>query len=557
MPDHERLPLRFAIYGRMSTEDQVASPEVQEGEARRWIASCGGSVLDEHIFVDEARSRAEFKKRPKLLRLMEGAKRGEFDAVVVRDETRLGGDMVRTGLIIQDLVDAEVRLFYYYTSEEVRFDSPVQKMIVAVKNFASELERAKVSERTHENLLVKVRLGLNVGGKVYGYDNRQYFETGKDGKKRKVRTEYEINLEQAEVVRRIFRMYADGVGLKRIARALNAAKVPSPKVGRRGTGSWSPSSLRAMLLNDRYLGAIPWNRRRKGYRSGTRHVSIRAVGDWMLVPAPHLRIIDDDLWIAAQAKRPGRRLGLNGDGPRRGRPPRHLLSGLMRCGVCGGPMQAANSRQRGEFVKAYTCSWHRTRGPEVCANSRHRPLAEVNSEVGAWIVGQLRSADVLDELMRRVREGLQNSMRKVERETPGNEKEAARLRAELRNLSDAIATGGGEMPSLLAAMRERQVTLDGLEADLRTQVAAGNAESIRLHDLERRIRDGLDDLARALANRPAEARPFMEGLFPRGLAAFPMEDGGLKRLRIEGEAHFAGAITKWVSPAGFEPAYSA
>ncbi|HSN99294.1 MAG TPA: hypothetical protein VLS89_13455, partial [Candidatus Nanopelagicales bacterium] len=70
-------------------------------------------------------SRAEFKKRPGLLALLNAAEARAFDVVVTRDETRLGGDTYRTGIVIQDLLDHGARLFYYFTGEEVRLDGAV------------------------------------------------------------------------------------------------------------------------------------------------------------------------------------------------------------------------------------------------------------------------------------------------------------------------------------------------------------------------------------------------------------------------------------------------
>ena len=54
--------------------------------------------------------------------------------------------MLRVGLLIQDLLDADVRLFYYFTNEEVRFDNPTQKLVVAVRNYAAELEQMVLEE---------------------------------------------------------------------------------------------------------------------------------------------------------------------------------------------------------------------------------------------------------------------------------------------------------------------------------------------------------------------------------------------------------------------------
>jgi DNA invertase Pin-like site-specific DNA recombinase len=164
--------MRTAVYARRSTEEhQEASLDVQLEEARRYIERKGWSVSDEHVFLEDAVSRAEFKKRPALLAMLNAAERGEFDVVVVRDETRLGGDVIRTGLLIQDILDADVALYYYFTDERVFLNDATAKFMVSARNFAAELEREKISQRTREHLLTKARRGLNAGGKCYGYDN--------------------------------------------------------------------------------------------------------------------------------------------------------------------------------------------------------------------------------------------------------------------------------------------------------------------------------------------------------------------------------------------------
>ncbi|TKD03460.1 recombinase family protein [Polyangium fumosum] len=118
--------LRTALYARRSTDGhQMASLDVQREEGARFVEAEGGTHAPDHLFVDDAVSRAEFKKRPGLFALLNAAKAGEFDAVVVRDESRLGGDTFRSGLVIQDILESGVRLFYYYTGEEVTLDGAV------------------------------------------------------------------------------------------------------------------------------------------------------------------------------------------------------------------------------------------------------------------------------------------------------------------------------------------------------------------------------------------------------------------------------------------------
>jgi hypothetical protein len=235
--------------------------------------------------------------------------------------------------------------------------------MISVRNFAAELEREKIASRTREHLMTKARHGFNAGGRCYGYDNVEVREGD-----RRVRVEYRINAEQAHVVRNIFEWYGQGWGLKRIVKQLNADKVPPPTAGKRGTGSWSASALHAMLRRDRYRGLLTWGKSAKGYKRGTKVRSPRPQQDW-ITKASHLAIVEDDLWLRVQA-----RVAANarGEAPNRGgRPPTYLLSGLARCGKCGGPIAVNNGKSAQNPIKVYLCQYHRARGtkfaPRACA----------------------------------------------------------------------------------------------------------------------------------------------------------------------------------------------
>jgi DNA invertase Pin-like site-specific DNA recombinase len=270
-------PLRCAIYARKSTDEQAASTRVQVEEAGRFVQERGWLLEPGQVFIEDARSRAEFKNRPELFRMIDAAKAGHFEVLVVRDESRLGGDMLRTGLIIQDLVEHGVRLFHYATGEEVRFDDATSQLVVTIRNFAAQMEREKTASRTYEHLQAKARKGHNAGGRVFGYRNVEVRATGPTGDEVRLRTEYEIDPEQAAVVRRIFELYAAGEGYRGITRILNDEGVAAPRAGRRGSGTWGPTTIRSMILNERYRGFVPWNRYQKTYRGGTK-VRHRAPG---------------------------------------------------------------------------------------------------------------------------------------------------------------------------------------------------------------------------------------------------------------------------------------
>lgn len=324
--------MRAAIYTRRSTDEhQAESLEVQKGEALRFVEAKGWHHDPKHLYVDDAISRAEFVKRPAFIAMTNAAEAGEFDVVVVRDETRLGGDMLRTTLWIQTLLDHGVRLFYYYGRQEVVVEGAHDRFVMMARNFAAELEREKTSQRVHENHLTKARRGLVAGGVIYGYDNVRRPEGGV------VRA---INEEQAAVVVMIFEMRARGDGYRTIAQALNERGIAPPSAKKRGTGSWSPGCLAAILSNEHYCGEIIWNRWRKLYKGGTKKRELRPESEWIRLEVPEYRIVSDELWQQVRA-RDQKNAKVGG---RRGKRPGYLLTGLARCAECGGPMHVTNGK---------------------------------------------------------------------------------------------------------------------------------------------------------------------------------------------------------------------
>jgi DNA invertase Pin-like site-specific DNA recombinase len=285
--------------------------------------------------------------------LFNGAEAGAFDVVVTRDETRLGGDLYRVGLVLQGLVEAGVRIFYYFTNEEVRLQGATDKLVQAVRSCSAELEREKIAGRTREHSEHKARRGLNVGGRCYGHDNVRL--DGVAG------VEYRVNEIEAEVVREIFRRYAVCAGIRAIAKELNARGIASPHVGRRGTRSWSPSCIREMLRRERDAGVLVWGREGTAYRRETRVRIERSERECVRVERPELRIVPVEIWDAVRARvddlatKPWK-AGAHGSRPK------YLLSGLARCGVCGGPMKAANHKQGRSVIKVCLCAHRHERG---------------------------------------------------------------------------------------------------------------------------------------------------------------------------------------------------
>lgn len=150
---------------------------------------------------------------------------------------------------------------------------------------------------------------------------------------------------EARTIVRIFTEYTKGKSPRRIAFELNAENIIGPS----GKG-WGPSTINGnrargtgILNNELYLGRLVWNRLRymKDPQTGKRISRQNPEEDWIIQDVPELRTVPDELWHAVRARQTesarNTRPDLNTPRPfwERTRP-KYLLSGLMKCGKCGG-----------------------------------------------------------------------------------------------------------------------------------------------------------------------------------------------------------------------------
>jgi hypothetical protein len=420
------------------------------------------------------------------------------------------------------------------------------------KNFAAEIEREKTSQRTHEALKVKARKGKNVGGRCYGYDNVR----GPEG------TDYVINEEQAKVVRWVYESYAEGNGLKWIVKQPNGRGTPSPQAGKRGTGSWAPTVIRPMLRRERYRGVLSWGEMEKTYKLGTKIRVHRSPDDEdrIRVEIPHLRIIDDDLWFAVQARVAGRTKSKV-----RGRRHTHLLSGIGRCEVCGGPMAVLNGKQGNETVVSYSCKYHKERGDSVCASKLRRPVSTTNDRVIEWVEAHITEELAL-RLICELRDEWQAEAKDAQSQTALLKKEAEKLRRETDRLVNALARTDDRPDALVKAIAERQERLREIDGQLRAAEAAPKFIEHHLDRIFRRAQATIQDMRKTFDHQPEKARELVGTLFDGKITFRPKETSEGLRFELEGRAApgrllaveglAQAGVLKGASPGGFErPTY--
>ncbi len=543
------MKIRAALYARRSTDEhQVESLDTQLDNGRRFALAKHLTLDPLHEYTDTA-SRAEFapRRRPGFAALRDAALEGRFDVIIVRDDSRLGGDMLRVATFAQEVTDAGVRIVFYASGEEMVLDSETTRLMAVMRGFASESERRKISSRTRESAERKARRGLVAGGVVYGYRN----VPAPDGAGR-VR---EIDEKQAAVVREVFERYAAGEGLRTIGKALTERGIASPRAGKRGIGAWVPSALHAILRRPLYIGRMEWGHVHKTYKSGTRMRTTKHGHEVVVVDVPHLRIVSNELWEAVQARVRAQ------EAPEKqgGRPATYLLSGVLRCGECSGPLTVINGKQSYEAIKVYACCRRRDRGGTVCASTLRREIGAVDGAVLGWVRREVLTEEYVAAIVAEARRCVAERASTHEGELEQLERQAKKLRAEVDKFAElALEAPADARAVFFAKVGERQKELTAIEMRLRTAKTVPAAMDLEFRRLEKDAHQRLSELQVVMEREPFEARAFMRALFPKGLRATPLDRPDGRGVLLEGVAApgraFGVRAGNSASPAGFEPA---
>jgi DNA invertase Pin-like site-specific DNA recombinase len=549
--------MRAAIYARKSTDepgraDDAKSITRQVDHARAYATRKGWTVDEAHVYVDDGISGAEFVKRPGLARLMNALRpRPPFQVLVMAEESRLGREAIETGWVLKQITEAGVRVFFYLEDRERSLDTAMDKVMLALTSFASEMEREKARQRTYDAMLRKARALQVTGGVVYGYDNVPVLgPPGPDGSRRRLHVLREVNADQATVVRRIFELCAAGAGLTKIAKTLNTDGVPPPRAGRSG---WAPTAIREMLHRPLYRGEVLWNQRQTISRGGRAKVRRRRpASEWIRLEAPELRIVAEPLWAEAHAQIEARAPGMAGAVAASGRvraagTPAALLSGLARCARCGGPILAITRPRNGQRQHRYGCGYHWKRGDAVCRNDLEIPAAVMDQVVVRAIARALEPAILAEAVELALAELRAGQVTALDRRG-AIVRELSLLEARGRRLAESVAQGQ-PMGPLVAALRADEQRKAHLTADL---AALGDERptlpTLTTARLRRQLQADAQAIRAQLGADPAAARAIVAAAVTERLICTPVVRGSWRGYAITGLGTYAPLLAGLARP---------
>lgn len=449
-------PLRTAIYARFSSDVQNdISIDRQFADLGKVGPRLSLKLEPRHYYSDRAQSGSSLFDRPGLTRDLLGAvKAGKIDAVLVEQTDRLSRNRADLFWLVEQFKFYNVKIFTpsgEVSDLQLTFDGHMNADFVA-----------KLRVRVKSGHDIKARAGKAMCGPAYGYDCVE----NQPG-------ERVPNKAEAKIVNRIFREYASGKSPRLIAADLMKDKIPSPT----GSTTWNYQSIvggagskRGMLHNQLYIGVLLKNRYRNVFNPSTGNTITREADadDLIRVELPDLRIVDQKLWDAAhkvRAERGSKKLGKNH--VQRAVVPRkqHLLSGLLRCGVCNERMIVNFSDRNGK--KGVCCSAAHSK--QTCKHRKTYNLEKLTALAIESMCSHLTDPEFIKERTR----AKALEFARLEKENSGArqvaEKQLERLNVQIAKLVRLTDDDDSDdlPPELLVSLKEKQTERKALQERIR------------------------------------------------------------------------------------------
>lgn len=350
-----------ALYCRLSVDDGSfggsVSIETQKILLEQYCQA--HSITEYEFYCDDGYSGTNFN-RPAFQQMLSDIHAGKINLVIVKDLSRFGRNYVEVGLQVEHLKEQNVR----FIAADDHYDSTVNEddLMFPMRNVMNEMYARDVSKKTKAAKKAKAKAGQFIGSKPpFGYklapNDRHHLI---------------VDEPAAEVVRRIFRLTAEGIGYNKITRIFRAEKVLNPIAYFnqhnpdyfksdywRKEFDWHVTSVRAILNNEVYLGMLIYGKYRNKSMKSTSKVK-NPPEDWIIAENTHEPIISKELWDTAhKVMNSKRRPAKTGE--------LQIFAGLIYCADCGHCLTyGQKQRKDGTYYGAYDCWMYRTHGKEYC-----------------------------------------------------------------------------------------------------------------------------------------------------------------------------------------------
>ena len=498
-----------ALYARVSSDRQDVdlSVSAQLRALKDYARVNGYSVARE--YVDEAES-GRVADRPQFREMIEEGSqpKAPFEVILVWKFSRFTRKREHAVAFKSMLRRKGVRVV---SITEHADDSPTGKLMEAIIESVDEFYSENLAQDVTRGMREAASRGFFLGSKApFGYRRVKVNDRVKE------RPTLEVDPATAPVVKEIFESSLSGNGLKEICKTLNDRGITNR--GKR----WYKGGLHYLLNNEAYTGTAVWGRTSKDEKAQD---PVRVEGAW---PALVSRALFNDVKQAMRDRAPKvQKPGRVGS--------RFLLSGLLRCGVCGKPYSAQGAKS-GQFAY-YICGTLFREGAGTCS-ARYLNAPRVEAFVVEKIRERILTEETIVALVTLVAEEIDAMAGELSGRLEVIEAELGDVRKRLERLYEAVETSELTLEALsprILSLRHREEQLEAARDDAETQLEQRRVELPNTEEIKGYVADFRDFLREGtFPERKALIRNFVEGIEVVGDEAtltytVPMPNDGVTR----------------------------
>jgi len=523
-----------ALYERLSRDDEQKNESISIAHQKRMLedyARKNGFTNFRH-FVDDGVTGTVFN-RPGLNAMVEEVKAGNVGTVIIKDQSRIGRDVLEVGLLKRTFEEHNVR----FIAAEDGLDTANGFDIMSIfRDVINEFYVADTSRKIKAVFKTRMENGQSCSGSTpYGY------LIDKEDKDKWV-----IDEPAAVVVRRIFQMVIDGKGVNEIGKTLRAEQIPIPSEHWKRIGApvrsvkyadpyaWSPTTVGYILKRPEYMGRKVLGKTvNESYK--TKKNRKTAPEDWYVFDGVIPVIVDEETWNNAQRLRKTVRRP-----PKRDEPP-HRLTGLLYCEDCNSKMtHRYNLVQKKYIDDAFTCSSYRQLTRDCTMH--YIPTKNVESLILStiqrisWYVREHEK-----EFVQKVRElstvQQEETVKECKRRLKQSEKRFAELDGLVKKLYEANATGklnDRHFERLLAEYDTEQTALERTMNDMRELIDAWSEDKLKT--------DKFIELVKRYTDFSELTTPMLNEFIERVVVHEGDKRGADRRQRVDIHLNFIGTF---------------
>ena len=416
--------IKCDIYIRVSTTMQVDgySLDAQREKLKRYAEFQNMEIVNE--YSDEGKSGKSVEGRPEFQRMLDNIENGtdEVQFVLVFKLSRFGRNAADVLNSLQRMQDFGVNLICVEDGIDSSKDSG--KLMISVLSAVAEIERENILVQTMEGRKQKAREGKwNGGFAPYGYEL--------------VNGELQIAEDEAEIIRLIYDKFIHtNMGISAIAAWLNQHGYKKKKRQNNTLDAFATSFIKGVLDNPVYCGKLAYGRRKNEKVSGTRNeYRIVKQENYMLHDGIHEGIISETDWELAHQKR--EKTGVKYE-KTHSLDHEHILSGILRCPLCGSGMYGNVNRKKkkdGTLYKDYfyyACKHRRLVDGHKCGYRKQWSEEKINNAVEEVIRKLVKNPKFEEAILNKI--GSRIDTEEIEKEIEGVENNIEEVKNRLLNI---------------------------------------------------------------------------------------------------------------------------